>query len=246
MWDYEPKICSRFVFIWIAFLVDLPVRHKWGKGFLKYGILVTRTSEEVRDFKLPQKCFSVLNKKKEREFLKTSLQCYTSAILLSPCREGMSGYVRSEHAAVRWSVTTRDCGHVCWPVLLPQRLQWRVTDPARWFPNVPGLRLPLWPHAQVGAHKRCCFSTDCQDLSKSFGRMCPDWSRPRRMNPKMHWRIWSTLLPAWPHTVWQSWNLLVSQLGPPSYSLVLFSPNLLGKVCYCCQQFQNEMFRKRW
>lgn len=61
----------------------------------------------------------------------------------------MPGHMRSEHAAVRWSVTTGDCGDVRWPVLLPQGLQWRVADPAGRFPNVPGLRLPLRSHAQV-------------------------------------------------------------------------------------------------
>lgn len=79
-----------------------------------------------------------------------------SSFLLTPfalnpsiCREGMPGHMCSEHAAVWWSVTTRDCGDVRRSLLLSQGLQWCVTDPAGRFPNVPGLRLPLRSYAQV-------------------------------------------------------------------------------------------------
>lgn len=77
------------------------------------------------------------------------LLCTTSVLTLSLCREGMSVHVRSEHAAVWWSLPTGDRRDVCWSLLFPQRLQRRVADPAGRFPNVPGLRLPLRPHAQV-------------------------------------------------------------------------------------------------
>lgn len=87
--------------------------------------------------------------------------CHTSEILFvlsvkpfclkppSIHREGMPGHMCSEHAAVRWSVPTGDCGDVRRPLLLPQGLQWCVTDPAGRFSNVPGLCLPLRSHAQV-------------------------------------------------------------------------------------------------
>lgn len=88
-------------------------------------------------------------------FCRTS-EITSSSLLLTPCaldpsihREGMPGHMRSEHAAVWWSVPAGNCWDVRRPLLLPQGLQWCVTDPAGWFPDVPGLRLPLRSHAQV-------------------------------------------------------------------------------------------------
>lgn len=115
--------------------------------------------------------FQFSTKRKEESYSNPDFHAhsFTSLIFfLSPCREGMPGYVRSEHAAVWWPVTAGDCGHVCWPVLLPQRLQRRVTDPAGWFPNVPGLRLPLWPHAQVPFEPGRTYHTISDHLSWMF------------------------------------------------------------------------------
>lgn len=77
------------------------------------------------------------------------LHFFVSNTPYSVYREGMLGYMCSKHAAVRRSLLSGDRWDVCRPLLLPQRLQRRVADPAGRFPNVPGLHLPLRPHAQV-------------------------------------------------------------------------------------------------
>lgn len=169
----------------------------------------------------------------------SEIPCSSSLLTLSalnPCtyREGVPGHMCSEHAAVWWSVTVGDSGHVRRPLLLPQGLQWRVTDPAGRFPNVPGLRLPLRSHAQVQLSPTDNMLRSLSVLHEHSYKLlclCADWNRPRRTNRRMRWRTWSTWSPVWPHMGWLSWNPPAWQPEPPSCCLALFSRSPLGKVC---------------
>jgi len=86
-----------------------------------------------------------------------------SPVFVPASREGMHGHVRPEHAAVRRPVAAGDRGDVRRPLVLPQGLQRRVADAAGRLPHVPGLRLPLRPHAQVtvglATETRCQYGT---------------------------------------------------------------------------------------
>lgn len=64
-------------------------------------------------------------------------------------RERMPGHMCPKHAAVKRSVPAGNCGDVCGAFLFSKRLQWCISDTAGWLPNMPRIRLPLWPPAEV-------------------------------------------------------------------------------------------------
>lgn len=152
------------------------------------------------------------------------------------CRERVFIDMHPEHAAVRWSLTAGDCGDVRRLVLLPERFQRRLSDPIRRFPHVSGLHVPDRPHAQVYMylvimHRSIFYSSLISTRSISVhSSEPPDWSRPKRMNPKMLWRTWWTWWLLWAHMASANWNPPAWPLGHPSYYRALWSHSLLGKV----------------
>lgn len=160
------------------------------------------------------KRFSVLNKRKGRELLKPWFPCIRFHItnLLFVSLQRRNAWLR----AFRTCSSLMTCHHWrLWTCLLAcpassktpatcHRPCWMISECARATPSsVTSCSGTVWTRRDVPRQLR----PRLMNVPTSFFLcvcMCPDWSRPRRMNQKMHWRTLLTWLPAWPHTVWLS------------------------------------------